>query len=166
MQSGEFDSPAKLAAEVLVAYLRGNAIAAADLPDLARRLREAFDGAPPVPARQLSATQLFPGATPEVDKPQEEPVPEAGPTPAVPIADSIHDDYLVSLEDGKQYRSLRRHLMAKYGMTPDDYRRKWSLPADYPMVAPSYSRDRSEVAKRTGLGRVPGPTRKLRAKHA
>jgi len=60
---------------------------------------------------------------------------------------------LISLEDGRQYRSLRRHLMAKYGMTPDDYRKKWGLAPDYPMVAPSYARDRSEVAKRIGLGK-------------
>jgi predicted transcriptional regulator len=73
--------------------------------------------------------------------------------PAVPIDQSVHEDYIVSLEDGRHYRSLRRHLMAKHGMTPDDYRRKWSLPPDYPMVAPSYAKERSEVARRTGLGR-------------
>lgn len=73
--------------------------------------------------------------------------------PAVPIKLSVHDDYIVSLEDGVKFRSLRRHLMARYNMTPDDYRKKWGLPADYPMVAPSYARERSAVAKRVGLGR-------------
>jgi len=85
--------------------------------------------------------------------------------PAVPVESSINPDFIYSLEDGKPYRSLRRHLMAKYGMTPDDYRRKWSLPADYPMVAPSFAKQRSEVAKRSGLGTTKAaraPVRKSR----
>jgi predicted transcriptional regulator len=75
------------------------------------------------------------------------------PPDAEAIARSVQDDHLVSFGDGTSYRSLKRHLMAKYGMTPEEYRRKWNLPADYPMVAPSYARERSEVAKRIGLGR-------------
>jgi predicted transcriptional regulator len=73
--------------------------------------------------------------------------------PAVPINRSVKDDHIVCLEDGKKFRSLRRHLMAHYNMTPDEYRRKWGLPADYPMVAPAYSRKRSELARAAGLGR-------------
>jgi predicted transcriptional regulator len=74
------------------------------------------------------------------------------PTPAVPIRKSIQHDYLISLENGQQLKSLKRHLMSKYGMTPDDYREKWGLPTDYPMVAPAYAAKRSELAKGSGLG--------------
>ena len=72
--------------------------------------------------------------------------------PPVSIKKSVTDDYLISLEDGKQYQSLKRHL-AKRGLTPDEYRAKWSLPADYPMVAPGYARKRSDLARSIGLGR-------------
>jgi predicted transcriptional regulator len=70
----------------------------------------------------------------------------------VPIKKSITPDYLISLEDGSRYKSLRRHLTTKYGMTPDEYRAKWGLPKDYPMVAPNYAKARSELAKASGLG--------------
>lgn len=73
--------------------------------------------------------------------------------PAVSIKQSITPDYLVSLEDGQKYKSLKRHLRAQYNMTPDDYRAKWGLPDDYPMVAPNYAARRSELAKVIGLGR-------------
>lgn len=73
--------------------------------------------------------------------------------PAVPISDSIHDDFLVCLEDGKRFKSLKRHLRARYNLSPEDYRRKWDLPEDYPMVAPAYARKRSRLAKQMGLGR-------------
>ena len=76
-----------------------------------------------------------------------------GPVPAVPVADSITEDALVCLEDGQSFRSLKRHLRSEHGLSPEDYREKWSLPADYPMVAPGYSRQRSQLAKRSGLGR-------------
>ncbi|MFC3221344.1 MucR family transcriptional regulator [Tianweitania populi] len=76
--------------------------------------------------------------------------------PAVPIKKSITPDYLISLEDGKQYKTLKLHL-AKLGLSPDQYRAKWSLPADYPMVATSYAENRSMLAKRIGLGRRPKP---------
>src|SRR6185312_1943234 len=71
--------------------------------------------------------------------------------PAVPIRKSITPDYLICLEDGKKLKMLKRHLRSTYGMTPDDYRTKWSLPADYPMVAPNYAEQRSEFAKKIGL---------------
>ncbi|GLS31878.1 transcriptional regulator, MucR family [Mesorhizobium albiziae] len=93
----------------------------------------------------------------------------APPVPAVPVKRSIHPDYLICLEDGKKFKSLKRHLRSHYEMTPDDYRRKWELPADYPMVAPNYAARRSELARGIGLGQVaapppPKPTRKPRAK--
>jgi predicted transcriptional regulator len=76
-------------------------------------------------------------------------------TPAVPIRKSITDAHIVCLEDGKKLKMLKRHLMTAYGMTPEDYRAKWGLKADYPMVAPAYARKRQELAKKIGLGRKP-----------
>lgn len=78
---------------------------------------------------------------------------QSRPEPAVPIGESLQDDVLICLEDGQAFQSLKRHLRVKYGLSPDDYRKKWGLPADYPMVAPNYAKRRSELAKRTGLGR-------------
>jgi len=75
------------------------------------------------------------------------------PEPAVPIEDSLTDDFIICLEDGAQFQSLKRHLRVKYNLTPDAYRKKWGLPRDYPMVAPNYAKRRSELAKRTGLGK-------------
>lgn len=72
--------------------------------------------------------------------------------PAIDIDQSIHQDYLICLEDGKQFKSLKRHLMTHYNLTPEEYREKWGLPADYPMVAPAYAKARSELAKQMGLG--------------
>ena len=76
-------------------------------------------------------------------------------TPAVPIKKSVTDDYIVCLEDGKKLKMLKRHLMTSYGLTPDEYRAKWGLKRDYPMVAPTYSLKRQELAKKIGLGRKP-----------
>lgn len=73
--------------------------------------------------------------------------------PAVPIKKSVTPDYIISLEDGRKFRTLSRHLMARYGLTPEQYRRKWGLPDDYPMVAPNYAVERSKIAKSMGLGR-------------
>jgi predicted transcriptional regulator len=75
-----------------------------------------------------------------------------GPAPAVPVAKSIKDDFIICLEDGKRLRTLKRYLRAQYKLTPEAYRRKWGLPSDYPMAAPAYARMRSEFAKRAGLG--------------
>lgn len=85
---------------------------------------------------------------------------QALPEPAVPIKSSIKEDYIVCLEDGKKLKMLKRHLMTHYKMTPEDYRARWSLPADYPMVAPSYAIKRRELAKKIGLGRKPGSKNK------
>jgi predicted transcriptional regulator len=76
-----------------------------------------------------------------------------GLVPAVPPARSVFPDYIICLENGRRFRSMRRHLMAAFGLTPEQYRRRWGLPHDYPMIAPSYARNRSGVAKATGLGR-------------
>ena len=85
----------------------------------------------------------------------DEPTTPVALTPAVPIKRSVTDDYIVCLEDGKRLKVLKRHLMTAYGMTPEQYRAKWGLPHDYPMVAPSYAQKRSEFAKAFGLGRRP-----------
>ncbi|WP_334128747.1 MucR family transcriptional regulator [Sneathiella sp.] len=82
-----------------------------------------------------------------------EPDQPAEPKPAVPIKRSVHDDYLICLEDGKQLKMLKRYLRSNYDMTPEEYRAKWNLPPDYPMVAPAYAKRRSEFAKEFGLGR-------------
>lgn len=74
--------------------------------------------------------------------------------PAVSIKNSITDEFLICLEDGKKFKSLKRHLRSKYGLSPEEYREKWGLPYDYPMVAPSYARKRSALAKEMGLGKV------------
>lgn len=76
--------------------------------------------------------------------------------PAVPIKKSVTPDYIISLEDGLKFKSLKRALSVRYGLTPDEYRKKWNLPSDYPMVAPNYSRARSELAMELGLGRKKG----------
>ena len=83
------------------------------------------------------------------------PAPDAPPKPAVPVKRSVHDDYIVCLEDGKKLKMLKRYLRSTYGMSPDEYRTKWALPPDYPMVAPKYAEQRSAIARRTGLGRRP-----------
>jgi len=92
--------------------------------------------------------------------------PEKALEPAVSIRASIKQDYIVCLEDGKKLKMLKRHLMTHYNLTPDQYRARWNLPADYPMVAPSYAEKRRELAKKIGLGRKPGVKRGRKAKAA
>ena len=90
---------------------------------------------------------------------QAAPVVETLPEPAVSIRSSVKPDYIVCLEDGKKLKMLKRHLMTHYNLTPDQYRQRWSLPADYPMVAPNYAEKRRDLAKKIGLGRKPGARR-------
>ncbi len=130
----------RMATDIVIAFLGLSAIEPERLPQLVKEVRAALtdEGAPLAASAPVEAA----------------PAAEAKSSlkPAVPIDKSVFPDLLISLEDGKAYRSLRRHLMTKYGLTPDAYRQKWGLPPDYPMVAPDYARDRSEVAKRIGLG--------------
>ena len=86
-------------------------------------------------------------------------VEEKAPEPAVSVRASVKPDYIVCLEDGKKLKKLKRHLMTHYNMTPEDYRIRWNLPADYPMVAPNYAEKRRDLAKQIGLGRKPGQKR-------
>lgn len=118
-----------MAVEVASSYVENNGIAASEVPALIERVFTTLE---------------------EVSKSGAE-MPD--PHPAIPVRKSVTDDYLICLEDGLRFKSLKRHLMSQYQMTPDDYRRKWKLPANYPMVAPNYARRRSELAKVIGLGR-------------
>ena len=132
---GEQTAPGGLnvvyATGIVSAYVRNNTVGMSELPDLIRSVHAALQ------------TLSGPSAA--------EPEP---PKPAVPAKKSIFKDYLVCLEDGLKFKSLKRHLRSKYGLSPDEYRQKWGLPADYPMVAPGYSEKRSKLAKKMGLGRT------------
>ena len=119
---------AELTVDMVSAYVSNNTVASSDLPDFIHSVYAAVLG--------LSAPLASP-----VEKP----------VPAVSIKKSVTPDYIISLEDGRQFKSLKRHLSGR-GMTPAEYRAKWGLPADYPMVAPNYSAQRSELAKTLGLG--------------
>ncbi len=116
---------------IVAAHVANNPIASTDVPDL-------------IAAVHQTLATLGP----------EEPAPK--PELAVPIKQSVKPDYIVCLEDGKKQKMLKRHLKTAHGMTPDEYRERWGLPRDYPMVAPNYSKQRSQLAKNTGLGRKPG----------
>jgi predicted transcriptional regulator len=120
-----------LTTEIVAAYVSNNAIAPPDLPNLIGVVFTAL------------ASLGKAG----------EPAPAERPEPAVPIKRSIAHEYLVCLEDGKKVKTLKRYLSTRYGMTPDDYRQRWGLPRDYPMVAPAYAEMRSAMARRIGLGR-------------
>ena len=120
----------ELAADIVSAYVSNNSVAAADLPALIGEVHAAL-------VRVGSGTAV---AATDVLK------------PAVPPKKSVTNDYIICLEDGKKFKSLKRHLRTQYNMTPDEYREKWGLPPDYPMVAPNYANARSELAKQMGLG--------------
>jgi predicted transcriptional regulator len=120
-----------LTADIVSAYVSNNSVEAGELANLISQVHQAL-------------TQASEGPKAE---------PEPPPSPAVPVKKSITPDYLISLEDGRKYKSLKRHLSTR-GMSPDDYRAKWGLPKDYPMVAASYSAQRSSLAKSLGLGRA------------
>jgi predicted transcriptional regulator len=123
----------------------------------------AFVGQSAISADELPALiKSVYGALANIDAPA--PAAPAKQSPAVPIKKSITPEFLISLEDGKKYKSLKRHLRTKYGMSPEDYRAKWGLPKEYPMVAPDYAASRSAFAKSLGLGR--GGASKVPAKPA
>jgi predicted transcriptional regulator len=126
-----------LTADIVAAHVSNNSVAVSDIPTLIQNVFGALNG--------LSSPIV-------VETPRAE--------PAVSIRSSIKPDYIVCLEDGKKLKMLKRHLMTSYGMTPDDYRAKWGLSADYPMVAPNYAEQRRTLAKAIGLGRKPGKLKK------
>lgn len=121
----------EMTAEIVAAYVGANSVPAADLPGLIQNVH-----------RTLS----------NLDKNIPAPAPAVELVPAVAPKKSITPDYLICLEDGKRFKSLKRHLRVRYGLSPEQYRAKWSLPTDYPMVAPNYAKARSDLAKEMGLG--------------
>ena len=125
-----------LTADIVAAHVSNNSVAVNDLPTLISNVHSALSGlSEPAPA------------------------PEVKQEPAVSIRASIKPDYIVCLEDGKKLKMLKRHLMTHYNMTPEQYRAKWNLPADYPMVAPNYAEQRRTLAKKIGLGTKRGRRR-------
>ena len=131
------DTLLALTADIVAAHVSNNSVAVNDLPNLIQNVHSALTGI----ARQSAA-------------------PEARPEPKVPIRSSVRPDYIVCLEDGKRLKMLKRHLMTHYNLTPDQYRQKWGLSADYPMVAPNYAEQRRTLAKSIGLGTKRKRTRK------
>ena len=126
---------------------------------LAGDIVSAYVGQNSIPANDVPAfLQSVYKMVVSLDTAEPEVIPKVEQVPAVPIKKSITDDYMISLEDGKKFKSLKRHLSTAYGMTPDQYRAKWGLPKDYPMVAPGYAATRSKLAKSIGLGRKTEPT--------
>jgi predicted transcriptional regulator len=134
MENAIFDQDAtvELTAEIVSAYVSNNRVSVAELPDLIASIHNSLNA--------LGEPVL----APVIDEPL---------VPAVSIKKSITPDYIICLEDGKHFKSMKRHLATKFGMTPDEYRRKWNLPSDYPMVAAGYAAKRSELALSLGLGR-------------
>ena len=121
----------QLAADIVSAFVSNNSVPATDLPALIGNVHDALN-------------RVASGSTQQaVEEPK---------APAVPIKKSVQPDYIVCLDDGKRFKSLKRHLRTTYNLTPDQYRAKWGLRPDYPMVAPNYAATRSELAKRLGLG--------------
>jgi len=120
----------EIAAEIVSAYVSNNSVPATDLPTLLGDVHSAL-------LRVSTGTAIV---VPEVAK------------PAVAPKKSVTNDYIICLEDGRKFKSLKRHLRTQYNMSPEDYREKWGLAADYPMVAPSYAKARSALAKQMGLG--------------
>ncbi len=129
-ESATDTSSLELVSKIVSAYVSRNSLPPGELPQLIRTVHEALK-------------------TPEQ-------VAASRPEPAVPIKKSVHPDYVICLEDGMKLKMLKRHLRASYDMSPDEYRQRWGLPADYPMVAPKYAAVRSALAKKIGLGRKAG----------
>ena len=121
----------RLGAGIVAAYVSRNAVSAEAVPDIIRTVHGALTG-------------ISKGAAV---------APEERPKPAVPVGKSVQHDYIVCLEDGKRLKMLKRYLRSRFDMSPDDYRRRWGLAPDYPMVAPAYAARRSDFAKQIGLGR-------------
>jgi predicted transcriptional regulator len=120
----------RLTAEIVSAYVSNNSVPAGDIPALINQVHAALTRVSGTPV-ETSVEAL---------------------KPAVPVKKSITPEYIVCLEDGKKFKSLKRHLRTQYNMTPEQYREKWNLPPEYPMVAPNYAAARSELAKQMGLG--------------
>ena len=126
-----------------------------DLLELTTEIVAAFVGKNMLPADQLpDLIQGVHRSLASVESMGQE-APQERPKPAVPIRKSVQPDFIICLEDGKKLKMLKRHLKTRYDMTPEEYRKRWMLPDDYPMVAPSYAQQRSDLAKKIGLGTKP-----------
>jgi predicted transcriptional regulator len=132
-----------LTAQIVSAHVGNNKVAADELPVLIQQVYQALNGSGP----STAPTQARPS------------VPAERPKPAVPISKSVFSEYIVCLEDGKKLKMLKRHLQTAYGMTPEQYRARWGLESNYPMVAPEYAKKRSSLAKAIGLGTRPREAR-------
>lgn len=121
----------RMTTDIVAAFVANNKVSAEELTDLIRSVHRTLAG---------------------LDHNDADRAPER-PKPAVPVNKSVHNDFIICLEDGKKLKMLKRYLRSTYGLSPDDYRKRWGLPPDYPMVAPAYAARRSEFAKRIGLGR-------------
>lgn len=130
MDSSESQELVELTAKIVAAYVSNNSIIASELPQLINETHAAL----------ARAT----GQAVETEREEQR--------PKVSVKKSVMPDYIICLEDGKKFKSLKRHLRTHYNMTPEEYREKWGLPHDYPMVAPNYARQRSDLAKKMGLG--------------
>jgi predicted transcriptional regulator len=135
MTKPDHDEVLEQTAEIVSAYVSGNHVPREELVKLIGDVFRTLRGVDAGPAESAAPEQPL--------------------TPAVPIRKSITPDHIICLEDGKPFKSLRRHLQTKFGLTPEEYRAKWGLPNDYPMVAANYAAKRSELAKSIGLGRKP-----------
>ena len=144
--------------KIALAYMDRNTLQPEQVPPLLEGILKVLVRVPDAGIDRAAAPVL---TAPNEAAPQEpaEPTPSSPPQPAVPIEQSITPDHIVCLEDGRKLKMLKRYLRARYGMTPDVYRAKWNLPADYPMTAPNYAAKRSEFAKQIGLGK---PVKKKR----
>lgn len=131
--SENFPNYIEIASDIVSAYIAKNSVSATDLPDIIVSVYASL--------KNLGSEPAIPAAAPLV--------------PAVPIRKSVTPDAIICLEDGKPFKALKRHLNTSFGLSPAQYRAKWGLPADYPMVAPAYSEVRSAMAKAIGLGRKP-----------
>lgn len=137
------DDLLKLASDIIAAYVSNNPVPVSELPGMIKSVHATLGG--------LASGGASEGTTSQ--------------KPAVPVKRSITPEYIICLEDGKKLKMLKRYLRSNYELSPEEYRSKWGLPADYPMVAPNYSAQRSDFAKKIGLGRTPPASKSRRRGH-
>jgi len=141
MPVGRSEEILKLASDIVAAYVSNNPVSVGDLPAMIKSVHATLGGLSGIEGVDFATSQK----------------------PAVPVKKSITPDYLICLEDGKRLKMLKRYLRSRFKLTPDQYRAKWGLPADYPMVAANYAAKRSEFAKKIGLGRTSPPKGRRRS---
>ena len=142
-ESAQSELLVTLTSDIVAAHVSNNSVAVSDVATLIQNVHAALTGL----------------STPA-------PAPEVKPEPAVSVRASIKPDYIICLEDGKKLKMLKRYLRTNYDMSPEEYRERWNLPSDYPMVAPNYAEKRRELAKKIGLGRKPNARRGRKPKAA